>query len=966
MIQYRILECLNERQEWQSYGVAYIKDNERRELIFYQLNQHVKLPFNSLNELEGYCPLPDEDPQYRWTEIKVWNKPEEFSPEAILKNANAQPTPQPEQQSPKRPSWQSINDLPRQLRGALIEIRSDISVFEKYPSFLLELKENFIFLHENGLPPYKELVDVLLCYWSFIDRRGEIFPNDVHKVRLLLYAQAFEVPLTLTREQKETLARNKDLYSSLMPPLKAWGVQSALSKNILAMLDSLVIHAWMFQREGIPERIIIVGKGLTEHRENIFNEALVTALRVQASPLDLVNDGLIIINREANVTNTLGLNLAILGANAPLAGAETAAEAMRDLFRRLKILAKNTGFVQVYEADIEDAENLRKCLRKLATKVKQDQEPVLWMPDPENLAPEKELVVSEPILNISNPSHRLIPIQLRISSQLLQSSSWKELIEAYETEVIRRINIDTKIRLESYQKREDFLREEQKQWNQADESERQDRWGTTVKLTERFDEDTGLIIWLCPPEIVSTKEYFQKNVPFLIRYYAIWSERMKDILDSLAKASLRPDAPFKRLAITRFFDAALRRGLNLEIKDMPKVEKLYYKWVTPIINLLNFEWRTHLRSIGVKDKDLFTAHTTFSLFQRIDDSGNITQLLMSPYTLIDVKRSVGLFDTEKQIMIIRDASDYPQEFTCHSTNIELNQQLQQYQDCSNITDFCELLRQMLMQNPEETIKQVFQQIRSQVTKDELLKDLEQLQKLNEQGLCIPWSFSRLIDRADKAMYNSALFTAYASLEKALTAIPQLQTELVNLRDSKQSQHPISIPKKELECRVYLLIAFAGCLTKWSCKLDSKQKFKKTLIQVCHAPHSAGEPEKTALIKARMVNFEYVNNWIEYLAKQGPDLAAKKLTRDLPIEEDFASPKQYAAMRLFDAIEIINIANKLREATKNLSHLQETRATAFIKLGLVLEDAILSYGTGIVYDDLISLLEKLIGTAAPSS
>lgn len=966
MIQYRVLECLNDSGEWKPDGVAYIEGGE---CLFYRYKQTLVQKVESLTQL-GETEYPrGQGIMFRWrNNIQEWDDEQiPFDPEAILQNIKqTKQTQQLEEQLKEQPSWRSVDDLPPKSKRALVEMLSDISALEKYPKVLLELIENFIFLFENGFPPYKELVYVILRHWSLIDKKEDqevLLPKDEHKVRLLLYAQVFELPLPLSPEQKDCLTRNKDLYTPLTPTPQAWGARTALSKNVLVMLNSPVMYVWVFKQNDEPERIVIVGKGLTEHREKVFNEALVTALRVQGHFSDVLNDGLIIITRNVEVANALELNLPILGANAPLADAETTVEAMRALIRQLKLLAKDTGFVQVYEVGVEDTNKLNDCFRELAKTVKNLQEPILWMPDSEAMASGKELVTSQPILNISPGNRRLIPLQLTLSPELLRSNSWKELIAAYEKEVISRIALDAKIRLDFYQKRENSLRNEIEQWDKASKQDRQERWGATVTLTERFDENTGVIIWLRPPEIISTEEYFRKNVPYLIHHCTIWSKRMANILESLAKASQRPDAPFNRLATNRFFDAALRRGLGLELEDMPKVKKLYEKWATPIINLLQFEWRKQLHSMGVDLQDLFTVHTTFSLFQGIDEQGNITQLLMIPHTLIDAKRSVVLFDPKCQIMIAKDASDYPQEITAPSSVIDLQQKLEKYQDSSNVAEFCESLREMLIDNPTETIRQVLERLRPKVTKDDLSKDTEQLQESKEQVLSIPLSVPRLLERAENAMWNSALFTANSSLEDVLTAIPKLNEKWNKLKNSEQLQHLEIIPEKELRCRIHLLIALAGCLTKWSCDPAPEQTLKDYLLLVFRTPHRAGELEKTALIKARKANSKYVQNWIEYLSKWEPDLAAKKLTRDLPIEEELTSLRQYGAMRIFDAIEIIHIANQLREAAHNLNHVQETRATALMKLGPALEQAILSSGGNIVYGDLVSLLEILTGTTA---
>jgi hypothetical protein len=83
-------------------------------------------------------------------------------------------------------------------------------------------------------------------------------------------------------------------------------------------------------------------------------------------------------------------------------------------------------------------------------------------------------------------------------------------------------------------------------------------------------------------------------------------------------------------------------------------------------------------------------------------------------------------------------------------------------------------------------------------------------------------------------------------------------------------------------------------------------------------------------------------------------------RGLPNEQELISLEESSAVRAFDLIELLRVIKALRAATAALSHVQERRESALVKLGPALEAGLLSQAANIAYGDLVSLLEVLTG------
>jgi hypothetical protein len=554
-------------------------------------------------------------------------------------------------------------------------------------------------------------------------------------------------------------------------------------------------------------------------------------------------------------------------------------------------------------------------------------------------------------------------VSLSLSPQLLNAGAWEKLMKAYHAQVIRGIQMDAQIRLEYYERRGTGLRGEKEQWDKTDEQQRSQRWGPTVTLTQQFDDKLGLAIWLHAPNLISTKQYFEENVPNLIRSYEDWAAKMREILASIEAAASRPDLPFFRLLTARLFDAALR---GRDPEPAGEIQKLYHEWAGSAADLLRFEWRKKLRSLKARPEDLFTTHTTFGLF--IFASGQqpivIKKVEMIPYTLLDAKRSVALFDRDRGFMVVNDPSDFPQQPAQPPAGDVWQELLRKSSGPGEDeeVELAEQLRQALLKEPQMVSKQMISLLMPHLDETALSEDLKQFIKIQEQGLHKA-AFTRHVNRADHAMDGRAILTTRENLDQARRAIPDLlktwqaTKEAASFGNTDESPAHV-LETNQLECRLYLLMAIGECLA-------AGQSVKDYLPATFRSPQAGGsKPEiRDALSRAENADRIYAHGWIERLSHWGLDTAYSELMRGLPSEEEVTTPEEHAALLAFDVVELLGITRIIQEATAKLSQVQEKRASALVKLGPAIEAGLLMQAASTVHGDIIRLLEVLTGRQA---
>jgi hypothetical protein len=374
---------------------------------------------------------------------------------------------------------------------------------------------------------------------------------------------------------------------------------------------------------------------------------------------------------------------------------------------------------------------------------------------------------------------------------------------------------------------------------------------------------------------------------------------------------------------------------------------------------LRFEWRKKIRSLGANPEDLFTVHTTFNL-RLIGEADSMVKMLsgleMIPHTLLDKKRSVALFDRQRSFMIVNDPSDFPQQLVEQPPG-DLRQDLLQQSAVLSDDELGESLRERLLNAPQQVCRQIINLLKPQISAAALAEDSAQVRRAYQQGIQ-KMRFTRLVNLADNAMWGRALLTARESLKEARQAIPDLLQLWSQARESKSegdAAQPTPIPEpNELKCRLYLMETIAECLA-------TDYPIKERLPSLYRSPQPGGRPEiRNALAAADNADPVYTKKWIERLSNWDLGIAYSELMHCLPNEQELTSLEEYTAMRAFDVTELLRVAKVLREATAKLSHMQERRESALVKLGPALEAGILSQAANIAYSDLLNLLEILIG------
>jgi hypothetical protein len=377
-------------------------------------------------------------------------------------------------------------------------------------------------------------------------------------------------------------------------------------------------------------------------------------------------------------------------------------------------------------------------------------------------------------------------------------------------------------------------------------------------------------------------------------------------------------------------------------------------------DLLRFEWRKMLDSLRAKPEDLFTVHTTFNLRligKAVPMANRISDMEMVPYTLLDRKRSVALFDRKRGFMVVNDPSDFPAPLAEQSP-VEIGQILLQAEADLDDAEMIARLRASLLREPQLVCRQVLDLLKPQITGTALSEDSAQVRRVYEQGLQ-KMRFTRLVNLADHAMWGRALLTACESLRVARQVIPDLLAIWAQVRESaleaRAAQHEPLPEPNELKCRLHLMETIAECLAATDFSI------KERLPSLYRSPQTGGRPEiRNALAAADNADPAYTKKWIERLSNWDLGVAYNELLRGLPNEQELTLLEEHSAVRAFDLIKLLRITKALREATATLSHVQERRESAFVKLGPALESGLLSQTANIAYGDLVRLLEVLTG------
>lgn len=948
MVQYRLLERFSIEQGWQPDGIAYTKEID---FLFFFRGSTLRLQVQSLEEL-GDTNLPlEEGVKFRWGPVQVWSQKIPFDPKEVMSESDTV------SRSSSTLNYKTILDQP-DVYDRLLDTYLNWSPKEE-----ALFKDLFADLIDRGAPINRRLVLVFVDRWRLVDKDSPPFSNPVHNVAVLLYARAYGLKRDELPEQSQYLEQYQDLYAPLFPEPAGWGTRACMSQHVLASPDSPVLQVWVFKQRGITTRLLIAGRGLAEFRETLLSNALLTSLRVQASHRDLLNDGLIWIERSAETDRVLDIELPAQGADAPLSNPETADVALGQLVQWLTQLSQETGFVSIHEADLQEIDNLQDRIRNFAGSAIETDQPILWAPGAGSEMDGDELVYPQAVWRLPREKDgRVEPLKFELSIDLLDTQPWMDLRKAYQDETNERVALDIQLRLELYKRHLQTLVEQKKQWDSANEPVRLERWGPTITLNQEFDEKTGLFIWLPKPDIKSTKEYFEANVPRLINLYSEWAEKMEKMDRDLETATKRLDQPFKRLITTRLFDAALR-GLNIEDTSI-YIQKLYQSWAKPMADLLQFLLRNRIRQLNAQAEDLSTRRTVFALELYVKKgSPDLVKIEIVPYMLLDARRSVILLDPARRFLVVKDASDFPRLALQPTEDIPVERLWNASSDGISSEQLAEMLRKAIIADPTGVISRVIDRLKPPIDDRGLAQESNEVFRLYNE-FANSFQLSRLINLATNAMNAWAIITVRTSLEAARRALPGLIPPWQSARQARQMEFGennilANIPNiNELECRLYLIQAVGECESIGFDRgkaLDSHQY----LPSIFRVPPTASHPEiHQALEAAYRADPAYTQKWIKSLRENDTKFAYSSLMRDLPTEEELVTPKQHSAIMIMDALRLVEIARKFRQAAASLNSRQESRAQALVKLGPSLAELLEVYPGNVVHNEALDLLEIL--------
>jgi len=779
------------------------------------------------------------------------------------------------------------------------------------------------------------LVTRLWEYWRVQGSEERLFEDDEDNIALILHAKAYGKKVPNVNDETflgQLLREHREWFEPLTPAPLVFGPRAILAEEVVASLDSPIMHAWVFVEKGTPRQILIIGHGIPEIRQRVLSLAFMTSLRVYAPSTDLMNIGVIKIDLPGTPTVPLNIPANLIGdRRQPLIGNDaTNAEAMlRELHGELKRLERDTALVQVHEVDIERLQAMQSTLQDCAQKANNG-DATLWAPahsetepsDVVNIVPLLQLPVGDGVLRIS------------FSKDLLQTETYKHLLEVYQYATIERLLADVRTRHAFYKSQADYHQGELDSYNNQNTREQVlAKHGPTVTLDKIFDRELGIWILLPEPTEKPTEDWFKKDVPAIIKDLREWQMKMEDIENSLKKVVEREDAPVYRFAASRFFDAAARSRVPNESETVASVFKTWSKEIQP---LLWFEWRRHLRKLVINPEDVFTPHAFF----HTSISADSTEIIMYPLSIFSQSHSCVLFEIDRRTLVIKDTTDYARVMTASpkpsdemwSSLIEFAEDESRTEEAA-LKDFFPKLRDALSANPHEMTKRILEYLQNPAGKYET-EDEEGEPDIIEKD------FDAALD----------ILAVTQNFELAITALNLGATLTARKAIGELMQH------NEWRVRAHILSAIFECYQD----AETFDEIKEEILKAYRNEGGAKPQVASALAAAEMADLDYVRNWIQQLENTEMSAAIAQLRHDFPRVREHCSKAQYAAFLARGAVEAAQIARELEEATVLLSEDREPIVNAFVKLGGAVEQALFAEVAGTPYQQLRNLLAVLTG------
>jgi hypothetical protein len=630
--------------------------------------------------------------------------------------------------------------------------------------------------------------------------------------------------------------------------------------------------------------------------------------------------------------------------------AASAEAVLGKLLEFLQTVEQDTGLVQVHRAKAQDQTAISKAIQKFAGEARKYLKQVFFLANKKEDTAGLELVTFVPYLPTKGPA---IALNMAVNADLLQTPTYERLWHTYQFATITRFLMDINARHDYYKRQAEQLNAQKKHYEESTPAERKAIWGGSVELNERFDFALGITIKLLVPEEMPMDLYFKNAVPNLIEQYRDWQKRMQDILLSVKITVERPDAPIRRFAASRFFDAAIRSRVPDESRA---ARDAFEAWREQVQEMLWFEWRSQLEREGFTVEDVFTPHTFLHTYlSPTRDGRGIGRLVISPFTLFDQKRSVAFFDSQRKVSIVRDATDFAKPLSKESLSIMSGCIDKEWKNLeASVQDphttqqmFTSELYKMLQTSPPETITRIFQKLFVSQKSQQPGQSPAASPKLSERE-----QMEKALEAAkDKTELSREIGHAFAAIN-----IQAFQTARESLR--RLEGHPA------WAARVYLMEAVVECLIE--------ERPLETLLDIHHASLSRfSSPVQVAMTRAMDADEKYVTEWLHQLETDLEDArigksslkAIGQLLHGLHQTRQDITSTESAALLARGAIESTRLARELDENVSTLAEEHEATATAFAKIGRTLEKMLLAEYAGASQDELVELIAILTGKQA---
>jgi hypothetical protein len=789
------------------------------------------------------------------------------------------------------------------------------------------------------------LVKRLWRYWFLLHGDQPLMDDPCHNIALMLNAAVlgeFVPPAGYTDFFARYRQAHAELEQSLSPPQLSWGPRATMNTVSGPTLDSAVVHVSVSRSDGVIHEILVTGEGLPELRQEILPGMLSCMLRVQAGDLDMLNVDAYRIVAPTGKQDLLELpGIATLGSGLtrPPNDEQTAAAALSESVRKLLLLQNQTEMVVVHECDATKKQDFDASLRNYAKEAHENQQVTVIAKEDPGL---DDVITFAPYYSIAQ---RPSPLRLMLDPAVIQLSSFEQLLEAFTYCTVERIAAAGRVRQETYEERVVQLRMRQERWRAASERTRKEAWPEFLWLSERFNRETGTITQIKPIK-VTTSEYMEEFVPSLIEQFEDWAKQMRRIVSDITEATSRSDTPIRRLAASRFLDAALRDRGHL-IDDL-STRRCFDRWSAQVAPLIRFNWNKLLRARGIDPQSVFTRNTVFHTRFQVDEMHNLIGLVMQPLAMISPTTCLLTFDHRQPAVIIRSPHDYALAGN-EAAHLDANQL---WQDLKHLTaeneadpeEFSTRVRSVLSKAPFELLPKLIREIESmeEHSKDSHL-DLENLELKRTE----------LVKKVRIAEF------------------PSKMTTMLNHRAFHSARKLIAEIRIEDKFKVRLLLwqALVECLAQGEDPNEYMPEFIGDQRKYSWRRTNDGSEEIAQLLaEAQLRDSSFVQEWLErFRNSETSQPAVDLLQRDWPRLGDLIStPQDQTLADFFTAIESVALAKQLEKAATGISAAGESTATLLSKVGQPLEDLLLTDFAAIPFSDIVYLIETLGGTEITSN